>query len=108
MDITKYKIVYPFACVNGENDVATYLQRYIADQTGYIIVTDSDASEASEYEIQIGDTSRITDDMRTERDNSGYRRSNAYIGKINNGLWLYGNKSSMYTAYVISSKWTES
>ena len=100
VDITKYKIVYPFACVNGENDIATYLQRYIADQTGYIIVTDSDASEASEYEIQIGDTSRITDDMRTERDNSGYRRSNAYIGKINNGLWLYGNKSSMYTAFT--------
>lgn len=38
--------------------------------------------------------------MRTERDGSGYTRKDVYIGKTDNGLWLWGNgKSGFYMAF---------
>ena len=100
VSVSEYTIVYPNACVKGENEIASYLQAYIAQKTGQVVRCENDSVEVSEYEIQIGDTSRITEAMEAERDASGYTRKHAYIGKTDNGLWLYGNgKSGFYTAF---------
>ena len=100
VSINKYKIVYPAFAMSGENDIALYLQNYIKDKTGYVLKCENDESAASEYEIQIGDTARITDAMRAERDGAGYSKEHAYIGKTEKGLWLYGNgRSGMYVVF---------
>ncbi len=99
VDITKYKLVYPQSSVKGENKIATYLQEYIRYETGYVVRCVSDATEAYEYEIQIGDTARVTDGMRSARTEAGFSNGKAYIGKTENGLWLSGNGGSiMYNA----------
>jgi len=97
--INKYRIIYPSFAMSGENEIAAYIQSYITDKTGYVLKCESDESEISEYEIQIGETSRITDSMCAERDGAGYSAEHTYIGKIDNGIWLYGNgRSGMYVA----------
>ena len=97
VDICEYTIVYPFSCVKGENDIATYIQEYVTLKTGYVIKCVDDREPVGEYEIQIGDTSRVTDEMKSERDAAGYTRDKAYIGKTENGLWIYGNgKTGFY------------
>ena len=100
VDIAEYTIVYPNACVKGENEIAYYLQEYITQKTGHVIRCENDTADVAEYEIQIGDTSRITDAMKTERDDLGYTRKHAYIGKTDNGISLFGNgKAGFYTAF---------
>lgn len=100
VNIGEYIIIYPSACVQGEYDVATYLQSYITALTGYVVRCEDDTTEPSKYEINIGDTARITEEMKSARDSMGYKKTQAYIGKLDNGLWLYGNgKSGFYAAF---------
>lgn len=100
VNIGEYTIIYPNACVKGEYEIATYLQYYITALTGYVVRCEDDITDPTQYEIQIGDTSRITEDMKSARDSMGYKKTQAYIGKLDNGLWLYGNgKSGFYAAF---------
>lgn len=100
VSVNKYKIVYPAFVTSGENNIAVYLQNYITEKTGYVLKCENDETAVSEYEIQIGETSRVTDSMRAERDGAGYSKEHTYIGKTDKGIWLYGNgKSGMYVAF---------
>ena len=100
VDISEYKIVYPNACVRGENEIAAYLQAYITRLTGHVIRCVNDSDEEGEYEIQIGKTTRITEEMEDARDGMGYTRNHAYVGKTDKGLWLFGNgKTGFYMAF---------
>ena len=90
VDISKYSIVYPEICHLGERDSATYLQEWISTQTGYLIPVVSDFTDATEYEIQVGDTNRVTDAAREARDGTSFGEDYAYIGQNGNGLWISG------------------
>ena len=99
VDIKNYKIVYPAASVQGENEIAIYLRDYITAKTGYVIQCDNDTTGVSEYEIQVGETVRVTDEMRNDRAAAGYSNDHSYVGKTNNGVWLSGNnKNRLYVA----------
>ena len=90
-DIKNFKIVYPTENRKSESLIAASLGDWITDQTGYIIPVVSDEAEASDYEIQIGDTTRITDEMRAERTAAAFENGKYYIGKSNGAVWLSGN-----------------
>ena len=99
VDISKYRIVYPDIFPLGEREFATYLQEWIASKTGYVIPCVSDFTAAAEYEIQIGDTSRVTDAARSQRDAGGFGNGYGYVGINGNGLWVSGkNREGIYHA----------
>lgn len=100
VDISKYRIVFPQSTVQGENDIASYLQDWIAYHTGYVIPCVNDSSEPTQYEIQVGDTTRITDEMRSKRSADGYGSGKCYLGAEGEDLiWICGsNRSALYTA----------
>ena len=97
VDISKYKIVYPKECKIGENEIAASLRDWITYQTGYAVTCESDASEVAEYEIQVGNTSRITEEMRAVQK----AIDDAYIGVESKLVWISGNsKTDLYTAFT--------
>lgn len=91
VDIYKYSIVYPEIASKSERDSAAYLQEWIAAQTGYYIPVVSDFTAATQHEIQIGDTNRITDGDRAARDAAGFGENTAYVGGRDGGLLISGN-----------------
>ena len=96
ININKYKIVYSQWNDHGEFEAASNLQNWITQKTGYVLQCVNDTSEVSEYEINVGDTSRITDAMRTERANSGYANGKGYIGVSDKTVWITGNNSASF------------
>ena len=96
VSINQYQIVYPKESKMGENEIAASLRDWIKYQTGYYINCESDDTDATAYEIQIGDTSRVSADMRAAKTAD----DEAYIGVGSNLVWLSGgNKSELYTAF---------
>ena len=94
VDIWKYKIVYPEWNNHGEFETASNIRDWITEKTGYVLQRVNDTYETSEYEINVGDTSRITDDMKTERENCGYVNGKSYIGVSEKVVWISGNNST--------------
>lgn len=100
VDISKYKIVFPYTGVKGESDAAKYIQAWISEKTGYVVPIVSDEEAAGEYEIVIGESTRVSDGMRAERSASGYKSGKAYIGVTGNSLWISGNsRTDFYMAF---------
>ncbi len=100
VDISKYKIVFPFTGIKGESDAAKYIQAWISEKTGYVLPIVSDEEAAGEYEIVIGESTRVSDGMRAERSASGYKSGKAYIGVTGNSLWISGNsRTDFYMAF---------
>ena len=95
VDIWKYKIVYSQWNDHGEGEAALNLKNWITQKTGYVLECVNDTTEPHEYEIIIGDTARVTDDMKTERANSGYENGKSYIGVSDKVLWISGNNSAL-------------
>ena len=93
VEINKYKIVYSQWNDHGEFTVALNLQNWIIQKTGYVLECTNDTSEQGEYEINIGDTTRITDAMRNAREGSGYAGGKSYIGVSDKTVWLSGSNS---------------
>ena len=93
VDINKYKIVYSQWNDHGELNVAQNLRDWISEKTGYVLECADDTSEVSEYGIIIGDSTRVTDAMRTERTSAGYTSGKSYIGLGDKTVWLSGNNS---------------
>ena len=90
--IQNYKIVYPALFSLMERTLASSMVAYIKKLTGYTLVAESDKSVASQYEIQIGRTNRITD--ATEAQASQY-----VISPTDNGVWLCGSSTgALYSA----------
>lgn len=90
IEIDQYTVVYPKASSLKEKDIAANLIDWIAGKTGYVLTVTTDAAEPTEYEIQIGNTNRITADLRAERD----RRVGSdmyYLASGNNLVWFSGN-----------------
>ena len=77
VNIKEYKIIYPSVSALGEKKLAASLQSYITEKTGYTLVCESDKSQSSEHEINIGQTNRITQAMLTQRE-SGADGENYY------------------------------
>lgn len=105
-NIGKYRIVYPQWNDRGELSLATALRTWITEKTGYVLECVSDVSAASDYEINIGDTSHITDEMRTEREKSGYSQEKSYIGVNDKTLWLSG--SNYLTLHAVTAHFIRS
>lgn len=100
VDISKYKIVFPYTGVKGESDAAKYIQAWISEKTGYVVPIVSDEEAAGEYEIVIGESTRVSDGMRADRSASGYKSGKAYIGVTGNSLWISGNsRTDFYMAF---------
>lgn len=90
IEINQYTVVYPKASSLKEKDIAANLIDWIAGKTGYVLTVTTDAAEPTEYEIQIGNTNRITADMSAERD----RRADSamyYLASGNNLVWFSGS-----------------
>lgn len=99
-DIKNFKIVYPYADRQGESKIAANLSDWITQQTGYILPYVNDESEVGSYEIQIGDTARITDAMRADRNAASFGDGTYYIGASNGNVWLSGNdRTALYLAF---------
>ena len=102
VDITKYQLIYPQMGNKGEAEIAAYLQSWIEDQTGYVIACADDSSEAGEYEILIGDVSRVPDAMKNQRAADGFGDKKIYLGTDGKTLWLSGNdRISLYRTYTM-------
>ncbi|MBR7099167.1 MAG: endonuclease/exonuclease/phosphatase family protein, partial [Clostridia bacterium] len=101
VDIANYKIVYPQLGNKGESEIASYLQNHIAEQTGYVIACVDDSAESSAYEIQVGDTARVTDAMRSQRTSDGFGNGKTYVGIYDKTVWLSGeDRSGIYLSYT--------
>ena len=88
-NINKYQIVYPSKSNADENTYASLLKDWITEKTGYIIdVVVDNKSEKSDFEINLGNTNRVTDDMLAAKNAAG---DDAYSVYGNDGVvWLAG------------------
>lgn len=89
--IEEYKIIYPAVAYLQEKTLATSIAAYIKRQTGYTMTCESDKSEVSAHEIQVGQTNRITDTLLAQRDGAGYGDGKCCIVPTENGIWLSAN-----------------
>ena len=99
-NINEYKIVYPRKSNADENTYASVLKDWITEKTGYVIdVVVDNKSEKSEFEINLGSTNRVTDDMLAEKNNVGGDETYSVYGK--DGLvWLSGKTASIMRCAV--------
>ena len=98
--INQYTIVYPSRSTAEENAYATRLRDWITEKTGYIldVVVDS-KSEKSDFEIEIGNTDRITDAMLAEKNAVG--GDDTYSVCKKDGLvWLSGKTNTILRCAV--------
>jgi len=96
VDIYEYSIVYPYPTRNGENNIAQSLCNWIADKYGYVLSIYKDDTEYNGgYEIQIGDTKHITDEMKATKATAQESETKAYIQKHGNLIWLSGNTTTI-------------
>ena len=98
VEINKYKIVYPRKSVINEKNYANSLRDWIADKSGYIIDVGADNSSASEYEIHIGNTERVSSDLVAEKNSAGDGTYGVY-GK-NKFVWLSGTSDKVLRCAV--------
>ncbi len=92
VDIYEYSIVYKNLSTNGENIIAEGLSKWIAENYGYVLNVYKDSTEYDGgYEIQIGDTKRITDEMKAIKTTAQADETKAYIQKNGNLIWLSGS-----------------
>ncbi len=98
VSLSEYKIVYPHSNLMNEKKVASELANRIADACGVIVPCASDNSvEPTAHEIQIGDTNRVTADMKSQRSKAGYSEKNYYLGCTDNGVWISGSSNLVLT-----------
>lgn len=100
VNISEYTVVYPYGGKLNEKTTAAELCKWIEINTGYAIkyVVDT-ATEASEYEIQVGNTNRITDTMRSDMGKKVTSDDIYYASKVGNMLWVTGKtKTTMSRA----------
>ena len=93
-NINEYKIVYPSKSNADENTYASILKDWITEKTGYIIdVVVDNKSEKSDFEINLGNTNRVTNDMLAAKDAAG---DDAYSVYGKDGLvWLAGKTTTI-------------
>ena len=94
-DIGKFKIVYPVTAIKGEPEVASDLRDWISDKTGHVLPIVTDDKTAGEYEIHVGDTSRIPEDMSATREAAGYNNQKSYIGVSDKTVWICGSTQTL-------------
>lgn len=100
-DISEYTIVYSQWNDKGEKDVATYLQGWITEKTGYVLPIESDITEAEGSEIMIGDVTHATDAMRADMNTAGYAAGKSYLAASDGRVWLMGaNRTAIYLAFT--------
>ena len=100
-EISRYQIVYPEFNRQGEPEIAAGLRDWITQQTGYVIPCVADLAAPSAYEIQVGDTNRITDTMSGVRTSAGFGDGKYYIGQGENTVWLSGkDRTGVYLAFT--------
>ncbi|MBR2432364.1 MAG: hypothetical protein IKB23_05545 [Clostridia bacterium] len=111
VDIGKYRIVYSQWSDHGEYEAASNLKNWIIDKTGYVLECVSDNTEPCEYEINIGDTTRISNDMKSQRASNGYENGKSYIGVSDKTVWISGGNSSLLhqatTQFIKSAKYAD-
>lgn len=100
VDIKEYKIIYPTISSQNEKNAALSLQAFIRSKTGYTVTCDSDKVQKSEYEIQIGQTNRVTQAMLAARDSSEFDDESYYFSPCENGIWISGNTTYAFNAAI--------
>ena len=93
--INKYTIVYPSRSTAEENSFATRLRDWISEKTGYLLDVSVDKNiEKTDFEIEIGNTNRITDAMIAEKNSVGGDDTYSLYGK-DNLVWLSGKTTTI-------------
>ena len=92
--IEKYTVVYPASSKLGEKAVAEELCRWVELNTGHVISAVSDSKPASEYEIHIGNTSRISADMMADMESKGMTEEHFYLSQKGGLLWATGTAAN--------------
>lgn len=100
VDIKEYKIIYPTVSSQNGKNAALSLQAFIRSKTGYTVTCESDNVQKSEYEIQIGQTNRVTQAMLAARDSSGFDDESYYFSPCENGIWISGNTTYAFNAAI--------
>ena len=90
VDIYNYSIVYPFRSSLGESKIAEKLSTWIKQNTGYTVKYVSDNQPVTEYEIQIGDTNRITPEQKADMENKVVSDKHYYVLGSGETLWASG------------------
>ena len=94
-----YTIVYPAVSSFDEMSIAKALANDIALTSGLVLDVVSDQTEASDKpEIWVGKVNRITDAQVSERDQTGFESTSAYVGVCNESIWLFGNDRMTLTS----------
>ena len=99
-NINKYKIVYPNKSTADESTYASLLKDWITEKTGYVIdVVVDNKSEKSEFEINLGSTNRVTDDMLAAKSEAGGDSVYSLYGK-DGMVWLSGKTTAIMRCAV--------
>lgn len=99
-EIQMYRIIYPAASSLQEKKLASSVADYIKAKTGYTLVCESDRTEVSPHEIQIGQTNRITDGQISQRNASGFGENSYCVFPTANGVWLSGSKTQTLNSAI--------
>ena len=102
VDIFEYTIVYPVLGTLQEKRIAEELSNWIKLNTGYSVSCVGDNVEASEYEIQIGRTNRITQEIRADMDAKITSDTKYYLAKDQGTVWTAGRTNGTVTQAVLA------
>ena len=90
VDIYNYSIVYPFRSSLGESRIAEELSTWIKQNTGYTVKCVSDNQPITKYEIQVGDTNRITPEQKADMESKVTSDRHYYVLGSGETLWASG------------------
>ena len=101
VSLSEYTIVYAQLNSFNEKRVASEFAKMIANACGAVVPCVSDKnSQSAAYEIQIGDTNRVTSNMLAQRDQAGRTEKNFYFGLTDNGVWISGGSYLALSAAI--------
>ena len=100
ISIKNYSIVYPQRATLGEKDISQRLAAWIEINTGYTVKCISDKEEPREYEIQVGNTNRISSEQISKMNSYVTSDEQYYISGNNGIIWATGRNSGAILSAV--------
>ncbi len=84
--INSYRIMYPYRAKNNEDITAEKIKNTVAEVSGFVLDVVDDRSEASEYDIMVGNVSHLSDSLKSGQPE--IKENNFYIACEGKKIWL--------------------
>ena len=102
VDIFEYSIVYPVLGTLQEKRIAEELSNWIKLNTGYSVPCVGDNVVAAKYEIQIGRTNRVAQELGAQMDAEITTDTQYYLSQSGHTVWTAGKTTGALTQAALA------